>query len=273
MSAGRDRHTDEAEFLLALARVAGAAILPWFRGALAIDNKDEAGFDPVTEADRAAERAMRRMIERRYPGDGIVGEEYGEKPSQTGRRWVLDPVDGTRSFICGLPTWMTLVGLVEDERPVAGAAHQAFIGETFIGGPAGAFVVRRGRRRPLATSPAASLSAARGGTTNPMLYRQPSKAPVYEALRTRLRNLRHDADAYFFCMVAAGQMDLAIDTGLKVYDIAALIPIIEAAGGRVTTWTGAAAGNGGDILATASPALHDEALGLIGQAAGGPSAS
>lgn len=263
------RHDADADvaFLLQLAKSAGAAILPWFRGNLAVHNKDAAGFDPVTEADKAAERAMRRLIERRYPDDGIFGEEYGEKPSRSGRRWVLDPVDGTRAFICGLPTWMTLIGLVVDEKPVAGAAHQAFVGETFVGSPSGAFVIRRGKRTPLRVSPAASLCEARGGTTNPNLYRQEPGVTVYARLRDRLRNLRHDADAYFFCMVAAGQMDLAIDTGLKTYDIAALIPIIEAAGGRVTTWAGQSALHGGDILATASPGLHAQALELIAQAA------
>jgi myo-inositol-1(or 4)-monophosphatase len=269
MPSGPEARVDQdVQFLLALAKTAGAAAMPWFRTGLAVDNKDEAGFDPVTEADRSAERAMRRMIEARHPDDGILGEEYGEKPSRSGRRWVLDPVDGTRSFICGLPTWMTLIALVENERAIAGAAHQPFVGETFVGSPAGAFVMRRGRRKPLTVRPAAALSAARGGTTNPNLYRQPSESRIYEGFRQKLRNLRHDADAYFFCMVAAGQMDLALDTGLKTYDIAALIPIIEAAGGRVTTWTGGNAVHGGDILATASPALHEEALTLIAQAAG-----
>jgi len=129
-------------------------------------------------------------------------------------------------------------------------------------------VVRRGRRKPLSVRPAPTLSAARGGTTNPNLYRQPPASTVYERLRDTMRNLRHDADAYFFCMVAAGQMDLALDTGLKTYDIAALVPIIEAAGGCVTTWMGESALSGGDILATASPALHEEALAMIAQAAG-----
>jgi myo-inositol-1(or 4)-monophosphatase len=273
MQAHDERRAGDVEFMLALAKAAGEAASRWFRTGLAVDNKVEEGFDPVTEADRAAERAMRRMIERQHPADGILGEEYGEKPSRSGRRWVLDPVDGTRSFICGLPTWMTLIGLVEEERAVAGAAHQPYVGETFVGSSAGAFVVRRGRRKPLAVRPAAALAAARGGTTNPNLYRQPPASHVYAGLRETLRNLRHDADAYFFCMVAAGQMDIAVDTGLKTYDIAALVPIIEAAGGCVTTWTGTTAIYGGDILATASPALHEEALALMAQAAGRGSTS
>lgn len=254
--------TDTA-FTLALAQAGSAAILPWFRTSVSIENKDAGGFDPVTEADRAAEQAMRTMIEETYPDDGIDGEEFGIKPSRSGRRWILDPVDGTRSFICGIPTWMTLIALVDGETVVTGAAHQAFVGETFVGSRKGAFSCRGGARTVLTAKAAPTLALARGGTTNPRLYRQPEKQRVYDALGATLRNLRHDADAYFFCMVAAGQMDLAIDTGLKSYDIAALIPIIEGAGGCVTTWTGGSALDGGDILATASPGLHEEALALI----------
>ena len=136
--------TELNRFTLALCEAAGAAILPYFRNLPGIDNKLEGGFDPVTEADRAAERALRALIELTYPDDGILGEEYAPGHRDSGRVWVLDPIDGTRAFVCGLPTWMTLIGLIEDERAVVGAAHQAFIGETFLGGADGAFAYRHG---------------------------------------------------------------------------------------------------------------------------------
>src|SRR5262245_32406563 len=261
------RPTDTAEltrFMLALCDAAGAAILPHFRNLPGIDNKLEGGFDPVTEADRAAERALRGLIESSHPDDGILGEEYGPKPSRSGRVWVLDPIDGTRAFVCGLPTWMTLIGLIEGEQAVIGAAHQAFIGETFLGSPEGAFAYRHGEPvSRLATAGQTQLEDARCGTTGPARYGPGAKAQIYAELRSRVREFRHDADAYFFAMVAAGQMEITIDTGLQSYDIAALVPIITGAGGCVTTWNGGSALNGGDIVASAGPALHESVLQIL----------
>ena len=257
--------TELNRFTLALCAAAGAAILPYFRNLPGIDNKLEGGFDPVTEADRAAERALRALIESTYPNDGILGEEYGPRPSRSGRVWVLDPIDGTRAFVCGLPTWMTLIGLIEDERAVVGAAHQAFIGETFLGGADGAFAYRHGERvSELRSASAAVLADARCGTTGPARYAPGGKAArIYAELRRRVREFRHDADAYFFAMVAAGQMEIAIDTGLQTYDIAALVPIITGAGGCVTSWSGGSPLGGGDIIASAGPALHAVVLEML----------
>jgi myo-inositol-1(or 4)-monophosphatase len=253
-------------FMLALCDAAGAAILPYFRNLPGIDNKAEGGFDPVTEADRAAERAIRALIESVFPDDGILGEEYGPKPSGSGRVWVLDPIDGTRAFVCGLPTWMTLIGLIEEERAVVGAAHQAFVAETFLGGPEGAFAYRHGERvSRLKSSGSALLKDARCGTTGPARYGPGAKARIYADLRSQVREFRHDADAYFFAMVAAGQMEITIDTGLQTYDIAALVPIITGAGGCVTSWSGGSPLNGGDIVASAGPALHEVVLNMLAQ--------
>jgi len=253
-----------SRFMLALCDAAGAAILPHFRNLPGIDNKLEGGFDPVTEGDRAAERAIRAMIEATYPDDGILGEEYGPKPSRSGRVWVLDPIDGTRAFVCGLPTWMTLIGLIEDEKAVIGAAHQAFVGETFLGNAEGAFAYRKGKRvAKLRAGGIDTLAQARCGTTGPARYGAGSKQQIYAALRSQVREFRHDADAYFFAMVAAGQMEIAIDTGLQTYDIAALIPIITGAGGCVTSWSGGSALGGGDVLATGGPVLHETVLAML----------
>jgi myo-inositol-1(or 4)-monophosphatase len=260
----RAENTALTRFVLALCDAAGAAILPHFRNLPGIDNKLEGGFDPVTEGDRAAERAIRAMIEATYPDDGILGEEYGPKPSRSGRVWVLDPIDGTRAFVCGLPTWMTLIGLIEDEKAVIGAAHQAFVGETFLGNAEGAFAYRNGKRvTRLQAAGASTLAQARCGTTGPARHAAGSKGLIYAALRGQVREFRHDADAYFFAMVAAGQMEIAIDTGLQTYDIAALIPIITGAGGCVTSWSGGSALGGGDVVASAGPALHETVLAML----------
>jgi histidinol phosphatase-like enzyme (inositol monophosphatase family) len=256
--------TTLSRFILSLCDAAGAAILPHFRNLPGIDNKLEGGFDPVTEGDRAAERAIRAMIETTYPDDGILGEEYGPKLSRSGRVWVLDPIDGTRAFVCGLPTWMTLIGLIDGEQAVIGAAHQAFVGETFLGNAEGTFAYRNGKRvARLRAAGTAELRHARCGTTGPARYSLGSKGLIYAALRSQVREFRHDADAYFFAMVAAGQMEIAIDTGLQTYDIAALVPIITGAGGCVTSWSGGSPLGGGDIVASAGPALHETVLAML----------
>ena len=186
----RAENTALSRFMLALCDVAGAAILPHFRNLPGIDNKLEDGFDPVTEGDRAAERAIRAMIEATYPDDGILGEEYGPKPSRSGRVWVLDPIDGTRAFVCGLPTWMTLIGLIEDEKAVIGAAHQAFVGETFLGNAEGAFAYRKGKRIARLRAADSTLAQARCGTTGPARYSAGSKERIYAALRSHVREFR-----------------------------------------------------------------------------------
>jgi len=250
-------------FAIELAEAAGASILPHFRTRPAMDNKLEAGFDPVTEADRAAERAMRAMIEERFPDHGIIGEEYGPKEARSDLTWILDPVDGTRSFVFGTASWATLIGLLQNGRPVVGLMHQPFIAETFVGSPQGSFLKRAGTSLRLKVNPAPSLSQSLGTTTAPHLYRSARQARFLAAMRERLRMIRYDGDAYFFCLLAAGQIDIAMDAGLAPYDIAPLIPIIEGAGGVVTTWDGGDAAEGGDIIAAASLALHEEARALL----------
>jgi myo-inositol-1(or 4)-monophosphatase len=203
-----------------------------------MDNKLDSGFDPVTAADTAAERAMREMIEARYPDHGIVGEEYGERPARSGFTWVLDPVDGTRSFVCGMTSWATLVGLTYEDRPVVGVMHQPYIGEVFVGSPAGSLFKHAGRTTKLQASSTASLSESIATTTAPHLYRSTRQKRFLAAVNGAVRFMRYDGDSYFFCMLAAGQIDLALDAGLQPYDIVALIPIIEGAGGVVATWDG-----------------------------------
>lgn len=254
---------DLARFAGQLADAAGEAILPWFRKPGLVDNKAATGFDPVTEADRNGETAMRRLIETRFPDHGIQGEEHGVKPSRSGFNWVLDPVDGTRSFIIGIPLWTTLIGLTFEGRPVLGLMNQPFIGERFIGGNGASFWERDGARRRLAVKPAPRLSEAIIATVAPEIYKSPRQQAAHTALTRTARMTRYGGDAYFYCLLAAGQIDIAMDAGLEAYDIAALVPIIEGAGGVVTTFEGNPASSGGDILAAASQGLHEEALALI----------
>lgn len=251
------------EFAIELARLAAEPALALFRTGTAIASKLDGGFDPVTEADRQAEAAMRAAIEARYPDHGILGEEYGEKLGAGGWRWVLDPIDGTRSFICGTPTWMTLVALEYEGRPVAGVAAQPYTGEVFAGDGARSFLLRNGTRQQLAATPETALDKVLAGTTAPHLFKARGHQDRLDRLFAGVRHLRWDADAYFHCMVAAGPLGVSLDTGLQAYDIAALIPIIEGAGGIVTTWSGESAANGGDIVATGNRALHEKALELL----------
>jgi myo-inositol-1(or 4)-monophosphatase len=262
-SVGREEWNDFADFARTLAKIAGDAILPLFRTRSSIDNKSAEGFDPVTEADRAGERVMRRMIAERFPDHGIIGEEFAPKPARSRFQWVLDPVDGTRAFICGLPVWTTLIALTERSRPVLGLVSQPFIGETFIGGPFGSWSEHRSIQHRLNVRPAEVLKNAVLTTVAPELYRTARQRAVLDLMRARTRMIRYGGDAYFFALLAAGSIDIAIDANLKPYDIAALIPIIEGAGGIVSTWEGSDAAEGGDIIAAASPGLHAEALRLM----------
>jgi myo-inositol-1(or 4)-monophosphatase len=253
-----------ADFAREVAALAGTTILPLFRNPLAVDNKLAGGFDPVTEADRSAEQAMRRMIAARFPDHGIIGEEFEPEPARSEFCWVLDPIDGTRSFICGMPTWTTLIGLVFEERPILGVVSQPYVGEMFVGGPYGSWCERGANRRRLSVNPAAGIASAILTTVAPEIYRSERQKRVLQEMCSRTRMTRFGGDAYFFAMLASGFVDIAMDAGLAIYDIAALVPIIEGAGGIVTTWDGGDASRGGDILAAASAGLHASALAIIG---------
>lgn len=250
-------------FAIELAETAAQPALQHFRSQTAVSNKLETGFDPVTVADRQTELVLREAIASRFPDHGILGEEHDEKAGTSPWRWVIDPIDGTRSFICGTPTWMTLIGLEYEAQPVVGVASQPFTGEIFAGNGHEAFVVRDQLRHPLRSTSVTALADVLAGTTGPEIYKALGHQTQLERIAGAVRHLRFDADAYFFCMVAAGQLGISMDTGLKPYDIAALIPIIEGAGGIITTWTGHGAAHGGDIIAAGNPQLHEAALKLL----------
>ncbi|MGE3874490.1 MAG: inositol monophosphatase family protein [Parvibaculaceae bacterium] len=256
--------TELTRFALELASASAKEILPFFRRDIEVDVKAGVVWDPVTEGDRAGERIMRSMIEARYPDHGIHGEEYGLKPSRSGFTWVLDPVDGTRAFICGMPTWATLIGLDFEGKPMVGVMNQPFVGETFYGSPEGAWSLHQGASRKLATRAARPLGQATFTTTAPELYRSPAEKDVLKRLSAATRLTRYGGDAYFFCVLAAGQTDLALDAHMEPYDIAPLIPIIEGAGGIVTTWERGPAAKGGNVIAASAPELYEAAIAVIG---------
>ncbi|VAV99577.1 Histidinol-phosphatase [alternative form] [hydrothermal vent metagenome] len=260
----KQKSDELSAFALEMAKASEKATLAHFRESIKIDNKLDEGFDPVTAGDREAEQIMRQMIEKRYPGHSIHGEEFGKSQGSEPYTWVLDPIDGTRSFIAGTMTWTTLIGLEFEDKPVIGVMHQPYVGETFYGTPDGAWLLRGDQKRRLKVNPAPDLANAFGTTTGQHMYNTPAKAKFLNDMRGALRNIRYDADAYFFSLLAAGFIDIALDANLQAYDIAPLIPIIEGAGGIVSTWDGEPARLGGDIIAAASRELYEEALALLG---------
>ena len=245
-------------FALTLAEAAGQAILPHFRKNVPIDVKTHETWDPVTEGDRAGERAIRELIETHYPTHGILGEEYGSKQGTSGLTWVLDPVDGTRAFVIGMPTWTTLIGLYENGEPRLGVMSQPFVGDVFYGNPDGAWLDHRGHVEKIKVQPTVSLSDAALGTTTPHLYKGKDR-DGFDRLRHSVKVTRYGGDAYFFALLAAGHLDIAMDAGLQTYDIAALIPIIRGAGGFVGSWEDTNPPNGGHILAASTRALFEAA--------------
>jgi histidinol phosphatase-like enzyme (inositol monophosphatase family) len=243
----------------ALADAAAAQTLPRFRQSGLVTNKLAFGFDPVTEADRAAEQAIRAMIRAEHPDHGVLGEEFGAENASAKFVWVIDPIDGTRAFISGLPLWGTLVGLTDGGDAVAGMMSQPFIGELFWADDQGAYYEGPGGARRLQTRATRSIAEATMCTTTPALFLDAMRLS-YDRLEAAVRLARYGTDCYAYAMLAAGQIDLVVETGLQPYDIIALIPIIEQAGGVVTRWDGGPAEKAGDIVAAATPELHAAAL-------------
>ena len=262
MPLAADRLDELDAFLVELNRAAARVIAPLFRGQHGLDNKlGNTGFDPVTEADKGAERAIRQLVSERYPDHGFIGEEYGEDRPDAEFVWVLDPVDGTRAFIAGLPLWCTLIGLRHEGTPVLGSIGQSYLGELYIGHTGGSRLMHRGESRPLKVRPCAGLSQAIIATTDPEACFQGAERDAWRGLRRASRLARLGCDAYAYAMVAAGTMDLVVESGLKAWDIDAAIPVLQGAGGVVTDWRGAPVGpHGGQVVIAGDRACLDEAL-------------
>ncbi|WP_029059456.1 histidinol-phosphatase [Stappia stellulata] len=257
---------DLVSFTDRLADAAGRTILPHFRADLSVENKLKAGFDPVTVADRAAEAVIREIIEAQYPDHGILGEEHGNVRLDAENVWVLDPIDGTRAFICGLPTWGTLIGFMSAGEPTFGVMDQPFVGERYYGDRTRAWRRHAGQSATLATRACARIEDAILCTTHPGLF-QGAEESVYRAIEAQARNARYGTDCYGYCMVASGQVDLVIETDLQPYDIVALAPIVEGAGGIITNWSGGSPAKGGQIVASGDARLHEAALAQLAPAA------
>lgn len=250
-------------FLSELAALGAQAALPYFRVPLTVENKSRSGYDPVTVADRAVETALRSAIRARFPTHGILGEEFGADAGTSPRQWVIDPIDGTRAFVAGLPTWGTLVGLCEGGVPRYGLMSQPYVGECFVGYPGGAYCLRDGRQTTLRAAGAASLAEATLFATAPEMFAPGLEATAFARLRTQVRLTRFGADCYAYCLLAAGHVDLVVEAGLGFYDIAALVPIVEGAGGVISDWHGAPVRDGGRVIAAATRELHAAARACL----------
>lgn len=259
------RNAEFLEFARALAVAAGDDILPHFRVALDIEDKGSpAGYDPVTVADRAAETVIRTGIARAYPGHGIRGEEHGWEKGSSNYTWVIDPIDGTKSFILGQLHWATLIALHDGERVVVGVAHQPYVGESFVATADGTAEWRRGgERRTLRTRGCGRLGDAILACTHPSMFRTPQDRAAFDRVADRARLTRWGGDCYAYCLLAMGLIDIVIESSLQAYDVQALIPIIESAGGVITSWTGGACDEGGGVVACGDRALHAEVLKLL----------
>ncbi|MDA7425387.1 histidinol-phosphatase [Thalassococcus lentus] len=244
----------------AMADAARAAILPYFRATgLGVENKLSDGFDPVTVADKAAERAMRDVLAELRPADGIFGEEYGQQEGSTGLTWVLDPIDGTRGFLAGTPTWGVLIALSDASGPIFGIIDQPYVSERFIGGLGRADWAGPHGGATLVTRTTKGLEDAILFTTFPEIG-TPQERAGFERVAQDCKLVRYGMDCYAYALLAAGQIDLVIEAGLNAYDIQAPIAVIKAAGGIVTDWEGNPVHDGGRVVAAANSALHAAAL-------------
>ncbi len=263
-------------FVYSTVQSAGAKSLDYFRSGLSVENKALPGkFDPVTEADKAVERRLRELIEHRFPQHSIVGEEFQPREGATNNdyQWLIDPIDGTRSFISGVPAWGVLLALLYKGEPLLGAMHQPYLKETFIGlrddqcPQAWLFREQLEKGQPLRVSSVESLAQATLFSTHPEIFDHiPGAFDRYQAVAQRCRLMRYGGDCYCYCLLAMGQIDLVIEADLQDYDILPLVPIVEAAGGVISTWSGEPLRSGGQVIAAATPALHQEALGVLNEA-------
>jgi len=251
---------DFAAFVEELATVSGETIRPFFRTALGVENKSRSGgFDPVTAADRAAEAAMRALIKKTFPEHGILGEEFEAERPDAEYVWVLDPIDGTKSFICGMPAWGTLIGLTRRGEPIYGMMHQPFTREQFTGDGSAASYRGPAGDRALRTRACSALQDAVLLTTSPLLMHDDDRR-AFRRVEEAAQLSRYGGDCYAYCMLAAGHVDLVIETELKPYDVLPLIPIIEGAGGIITTWDNGRPHAGGKIIAAGDKCAHAQAM-------------
>jgi myo-inositol-1(or 4)-monophosphatase len=253
------------DFAVHCARLAGEAILPYFRASPEVHNKAPQGkFDPVTAADRMAEAVVRREIERVYPDHGIHGEEQGVTAGRSPYTWFIDPIDGTRAFMLGHLHWGTLLALNDGSRPILGLMHQPYTGETFIGSQLGGEFRHGDSIRPLKTRATSRIEEVVLCSTDPAMLYTPHLKDAFDRLATHVRAVRWGGDCYTPCMVAAGSTELVVETGLKLWDVQPLIPIVEAAGGVISDWNGGPADRSDKVVIAANRELHQKVLRVMG---------
>ena len=246
-----------------LADAAREITLKYFRSpTLTADNKVDTGFDPVTIADREAELAIRDLLAKRRPDDAILGEEFGKKDGTTGLTWIIDPIDGTRAFISGIPSWGVLIGLDAGDGPVLGVIDQPYMGERFLGAFGEAKLFTKNESLKITTSRCETLADSTLLTTFPEIGSQVERQG-FETVRDQVKLTRYGLDCYAYALLAMGQIDLIIEAGLNAYDVHGPIGVIEAAGGIVTNWQGGPAYNGGRLVAAGNAMLHAQALKLL----------
>lgn len=257
-----DEAADYLQFAYDTAVAAGESILPHFRNALAVDDKRNfMGYDPVTVADLAAENVIRMAVKARYPTHGIHGEEHGREAGTSPFTWVIDPIDGTKSFILGQLHWGVLIALHDGTRPVVGVTYQPYVGEAFLGVRGGTASWRRGdASRALHTRACASLEEAWVVTTDPRQFVTGPEQRAFAAVTGDARFLRYGGDCYCYTQLAMGLVDVVIENGLQAYDVQSLIPLVEAAGGVMTDWNGGPCDQGGRVIACGDPRLHADLL-------------
>ncbi len=259
------------ELLAQLTSVAGLAAdaaatqtLPKFRQIIDVENKARPGeFDPVTEADKSAERVIKQTVLSHFPDHGFYGEESEQHINTDQPLWVVDPIDGTRAFITGMPLWGTLIAVYDGEDVVMGLLDQPFLQERYIGTSAGAALHSPNGVQQLQTRKTVLVENAIAQTTTPDMFTEPEQRAAFERVNTRVSMMRYGGDCYSYALLAMGFVDVVIEASLQPYDIQALIPIVQGAGGVVTNWRGESVVAGGTVLACANQQLHQSVLQLL----------
>lgn len=261
------QRTERREFAANASRAAGRLSLPWFRQPIKVSNKASAGsFDPVTEADKAVEAALRQDIGAAYPEDGLFGEEYGFEEGSSGLTWVIDPIDGTRSFMSGFLHWGVLLALFDGQDPVVGVLYQPYTDELFVGDGEMAELRRADERRLLQVSEVTSVYDCTLASTGPQFFSGEERQAAFARAVDAAKQTRYGGDCYLYAMLAMGYVDLSVESGLNAYDIQALIPIIRGAGGVIETWSGENPALGGDVVAAGTRDALVEAQELLSKA-------
>ena len=262
----KEEKTALVEFATNIARESGEIAMKYFRSDLEVSDKgDKTKFDPLTRADTEIEAFLREKIQEAYPDHGIIGEEAGVSEGRGQFKWLIDPIDGTRGFVAGSPMWGTLLGCMEGEECIAGVMNQPFVGETFVGGADGAFLVSGKEKKQIHTSEKQELSDAILCCTHLSMFHTGKALDRFVHIAETCRFSRFGTDCYGYALLAYGSIDLVVEGALKSYDIMPLIPVVEAAGGIVTNWEGGPVADGGDVVAAANPVLHAQALKLLSE--------